>query len=53
MRPDLLIVARAASEQAVPKLLQAGADRVVNLCVPESTSVQVNRQQRVTDRRPA
>ena len=30
MRPDLLIVARAASEQAVPKLLQAGADRVVN-----------------------
>ncbi len=30
MRPDLLIVARAATEQAVPKLLQAGADRVVN-----------------------
>ncbi|MGH9076095.1 MAG: potassium channel family protein [Acidimicrobiales bacterium] len=30
MRPDLLIVSRAASESAVPKLLQAGADRVVN-----------------------
>jgi voltage-gated potassium channel len=30
MRPDLLIVARSASEQAVAKLLQAGADRVVN-----------------------
>lgn len=30
MRPDLFIVARAASRQAVAKLLQAGADRVVN-----------------------
>jgi voltage-gated potassium channel len=30
MRPDLFIVSRAASEQAVSKLLQAGADRVVN-----------------------
>ncbi len=30
MRPDLFIVSRAASEQAVPKLHQAGADRVVN-----------------------
>lgn len=30
MRPDLFIVSRAASEQAVPKLYQAGANRVVN-----------------------
>lgn len=30
MRPDLFIVARTASEAAVPKLLQAGANRVVN-----------------------
>ncbi|HEY1972741.1 MAG TPA: potassium channel protein [Pseudonocardia sp.] len=30
MRPDLLIVSRAASEPAVAKLLQAGANRVVN-----------------------
>lgn len=30
MHPDLFIVARTASESAVPKLLQAGADRVVN-----------------------
>ena len=30
MRPDLFIVARTASESAVPKLIQAGADRVVN-----------------------
>jgi voltage-gated potassium channel len=30
MRPDLFIVARTASESAVPKLLQAGANRVVN-----------------------
>ena len=30
MRPDLFIVTRAASEQAVGKLLQAGSDRVVN-----------------------
>jgi voltage-gated potassium channel len=30
MHPDLFVVARAASEQAVAKLLQAGADRVVN-----------------------
>jgi voltage-gated potassium channel len=30
LRPDLFVVARAASQQAVPKLLQAGADRVVN-----------------------
>jgi voltage-gated potassium channel len=30
MRPDLLIVSRSASEPAVAKLLQAGADRVVN-----------------------
>jgi voltage-gated potassium channel len=30
MRPDLFIVSRAASEQAVSKLHQAGADRVVN-----------------------
>ena len=30
MRRDLFIVARTASEAAVPKLLQAGADRVVN-----------------------
>jgi voltage-gated potassium channel len=30
MCPGLFIVARAAAEQAVPKLLQAGADRVVN-----------------------
>jgi voltage-gated potassium channel len=30
MRPDLFIVARAVSQAAVPKLLQAGADRVVN-----------------------
>ncbi|MDA8080190.1 MAG: potassium channel protein [Actinomycetota bacterium] len=30
MRPDLFIVSRAASEQAVPKLHQAGANRVVN-----------------------
>ncbi|MDQ2754694.1 MAG: potassium channel protein [Actinomycetota bacterium] len=30
MRPELFIVSRAASEPAVPKLLQAGADRVVN-----------------------
>jgi voltage-gated potassium channel len=30
MRPDLFIIARTATEAAVPKLLQAGADRVVN-----------------------
>ena len=30
MRPDLFIVSRAVSEPAVAKLLQAGADRVVN-----------------------
>ncbi len=30
MHPDLFIVARTSSESAVPKLLQAGADRVVN-----------------------
>jgi voltage-gated potassium channel len=30
MRPDLFIVARTASESAIAKLLQAGADRVVN-----------------------
>jgi voltage-gated potassium channel len=30
MRRDLFIVARTASDAAVPKLLQAGADRVVN-----------------------
>ncbi|MDA8357897.1 MAG: potassium channel protein [Actinomycetota bacterium] len=30
MCPNLFIVARTASESAVPKLLQAGADRVVN-----------------------
>jgi voltage-gated potassium channel len=30
MRPDLFVVARAASEQAVGKLIQAGANRVVN-----------------------
>jgi len=30
LRPDLFIVARTASQQAVPRLLQAGADRVVN-----------------------
>ncbi|HEY3811243.1 MAG TPA: potassium channel protein [Acidimicrobiales bacterium] len=30
MGPDLFIVSRAASESAVPKLLYAGADRVVN-----------------------
>ncbi|MBO0731175.1 MAG: potassium channel protein [Acidimicrobiaceae bacterium] len=30
MRPDLFIVSRTLSESAVPKLLQAGADRVVN-----------------------
>jgi len=30
MRPDLFIVSRTASAAAVPKLLQAGADRVVN-----------------------
>ncbi len=30
MRPDLFVVSRAASEPAVSKLLQAGADRVVN-----------------------
>ncbi|MGI8759778.1 MAG: potassium channel family protein [Jatrophihabitantaceae bacterium] len=30
MRPELLVVARSASEPAVAKLLQAGADRVVN-----------------------
>jgi voltage-gated potassium channel len=30
MRPDLFIVARTASESAVPKFLQAGANRVVN-----------------------
>ena len=30
MRRDLFIVARTASGAAVPKLLQAGADRVVN-----------------------
>jgi voltage-gated potassium channel len=30
MRPDLFIVSRAASEPAIPKLVQAGADRVVN-----------------------
>ncbi len=30
MRPDLFIVSRAASDQAVPKLHQAGANRVVN-----------------------
>jgi voltage-gated potassium channel len=30
MRPDLFIVSRTVSDAAVPKLLQAGADRVVN-----------------------
>lgn len=30
LRPDLLIVARARNEAAVAKLIQAGADRVVN-----------------------
>lgn len=30
MRPDLFVVARAATGSAVAKLLQAGADRVVN-----------------------
>jgi voltage-gated potassium channel len=30
MRPGLFIVSRAAGNQAVPKLIQAGADRVVN-----------------------
>ena len=30
MHPSLFIVARTASESAVPKLVQAGADRVVN-----------------------
>jgi voltage-gated potassium channel len=30
MRPDLFVVSRAASEPAVAKLIQAGADRVVN-----------------------
>jgi len=30
MRHDLFIVSRTASDAAVPKLLQAGADRVVN-----------------------
>jgi voltage-gated potassium channel len=30
MRPDLFVVARARIESAEPKLLQAGADRVVN-----------------------
>jgi voltage-gated potassium channel len=30
MRPDLFIVSRAASEPAIAKLVQAGADRVVN-----------------------
>ncbi|TAN30358.1 MAG: potassium channel protein [Actinomycetota bacterium] len=30
MRPDLFIVSRAASDQAIPKLHQAGANRVVN-----------------------
>lgn len=30
MCPDLFIVSRTASESAVPKLIQAGADRVVN-----------------------
>jgi voltage-gated potassium channel len=30
MRPDLFIVARTATESAVPKFLQAGANRVVN-----------------------
>jgi voltage-gated potassium channel len=30
MCPDLFIVARTASESAVPKLLQAGANRIVN-----------------------
>jgi voltage-gated potassium channel len=30
MCPGLFIVSRAAAEQAVPKLVQAGADRVVN-----------------------
>src|ERR1022692_2637787 len=30
MRPDLFIVSRTASESAIGKLLQAGADRVVN-----------------------
>jgi voltage-gated potassium channel len=30
MRPDLFVVSRAATEPAVSKLLQAGADRVVN-----------------------
>jgi voltage-gated potassium channel len=30
MRPDLFIVSRTASDAAVPKLIQAGADRVVN-----------------------
>lgn len=30
MKPDLFVVARAATAQAVAKLLQAGADRVVN-----------------------
>ncbi len=37
MRPDLLIVARAASEDAAAKLLRAGADRVVQ---PYSTAGQ-------------
>lgn len=30
MRPDLFIVSRTASESAIPKLMQAGANRVVN-----------------------
>ncbi len=30
MHPDLFIVSRTATESAVPKLLQAGADRTVN-----------------------
>jgi voltage-gated potassium channel len=30
MRPDLFIVSRAATDQAVTKLIQAGANRVVN-----------------------
>ncbi len=29
-RPDLQIIARARNESSVPKLLRAGADRVVN-----------------------
>lgn len=37
LRPDLLIVARAASEDAAAKLLRAGADRVVQ---PYSTAGQ-------------